>query len=115
MRTLARLYSTFPVDPVLLFILSFLSLRCLQACTIKIKEPIYYARIATVDSELIVEVQLQQQSSLYGSNTFVVATVHHDSRCCCAVSLTPLRLQFVANALPLSSHQACELRADTYS
>jgi hypothetical protein len=74
-------FSNRPVFPVLL-LLSFLTPRCLLACTITVKEPSQYARISTMNSELIVEVQLHHDMSLSIGSTFIVAAVRHNGRFC---------------------------------
>ena len=81
------------VHRILVIFLSLLYLRCPQACTISIRDPLHYARIATEESELMVEVQLHHPVSLSGSSTFLVATVHHRSRCFdqCTMSRSPSR------------------------
>ena len=73
--------ATRPIFSVLL-LLSFLTSRCLLACTITVKEPSQYARISSMNSELIVEVQLHHELSLSIGSTFIVAAVPHNGRFC---------------------------------
>jgi hypothetical protein len=81
-------YTAISVHRILVIFLSFLYLRCPQACTISIRDPLHYARIATEESELMVEVQFHHAVPLTGSSTFLVATVHHRSRFLAQCSLS---------------------------